>query len=69
MIQPASDIIGMKRGRQTPSASGQIEEKKKMSADFSTAQSATCGSKHPIEIDGWKTVGFGIHRGKFISVS
>ena len=52
----------MKRGRQTPSAAGQIE-KKKMSNDISSIQAAATVSKPPTEIDGWKTVGFGIHRG------
>ena len=56
------DIIGMKRGRQTSSATAHIE-KKKMSGDLSSVQSATCHTKTPTEIDGWKTVGFGIHRG------
>ena len=53
---------GMKRGRSTPSATAQVE-KKKMSADFSTIQSPTSGSKTQTEIDGWKTMGYGIHRG------
>ena len=62
MIQSSLDIIGMKRGRQTSSAAAQIE-KKKMSGDLSSIQSTACTTKQPAEVDGWKTVGFGIHRG------